>query len=69
MSQLNYYNHSENCHSQEYNNLIRAFVTITEGVLLAYASPRLVPHKQIMYRHPNLMHLLILHVASWIQIH
>ena len=34
MSQLNYYNHSENCHSQEYNNLIRAFATITEGLFI-----------------------------------
>ena len=34
MSQLNYYNYSENFHSQEYNNLIRAFVTIIEGLFI-----------------------------------
>ena len=33
--------------------------TITEGLYLAFASPRLVIHNQIMYRHPNLMYLLI----------
>ena len=59
MSQLNYYTHSENNIHKNMIIYIGHLATITEGLYLAPASPRLVIHKQVMHRHPNLMHLLI----------
>ena len=59
--------HIQRIQPQEHDNfIIEHLATTTERFYLAPASPRLVIHNQIMHRHPNLMHLLILHVASWI---